>query len=123
MGDCGIGGPYLLLSYPTCVGIGCKGSSLSLREGPGEEYGTVLFVGFGGGGGGRSLVNGRGEAGLGIDRPTFGGSGGIGGGRGGAFCCCLDITGGSFAKTSLRMARKSSTLDFYIPKFISISAK
>lgn len=51
------------------------------------------------------------------DRVTPGGGGGIGGGIAagcmrGAFCCCLDMTGGSFAKISRRMARKSSIFDF-----------
>lgn len=86
-------------------------------------------MGFGGGGGGRSSVSERGEVGFGIDRTILGGSGGTGGGitvdcgRGGAFCCSLDMTGGSLAKTSLKIARKSSTLDFYTSQFISISTK
>lgn len=49
-----------------------------------------------------------------------GGSGGTGGGidwgRGetvGVFCDCRETTGGSFAKTSRNIARKSSMLDFY----------
>jgi hypothetical protein len=32
---------------------------------------------------------------------------------GGALRCCLDMTGGSFANISRRMARKSRILDFY----------
>jgi hypothetical protein len=84
------------------------------------EYGAALLVGFGGGGGGRSSIADRGDAGLGIGRAMFGGSGGIGGGiaadcgRGGAFCGGREITGGSFAKTSRRIARKSNMFDFYI---------
>lgn len=47
----------------------------------------------------------------------------VGCGRGVAFCCCFDITGGSLAKTSRRIARKSSTLDFCTFRFISTSAR
>lgn len=107
----------MLLSYPTCVGNGGNGGPTSRREEPEGEYGVALFVGFGGGGGGRSSFNGRGEAELGIGRATLGGSGGIGGGiavdcgRGGGFCCCFDMTGGSLANISRRIAKKSSTLD------------
>ena len=49
------------------------------------------------------------------------GRGGTGGGvavgwtpAGCAFAGCLAMTGGSFANTSLRMARKSSIVDFCI---------
>lgn len=117
------------MSYPTGVGSGGNGGPLSRRKEPEGEKDAAWFVGFGGGGGGRSSVNWSGEAGRGIDRAALGGCGGIGGGasvdceRGGACCCCLDITGGSLAKISLRIARKSSTLDFYIFQLISISAK
>lgn len=53
-----------------------------------------------------------------------GGSGGTGGGinvgcgvLSGASRCCLEITGGSLANMSRKMARKSRMFDFYIRDF------
>lgn len=57
----------------------------------------------------------------GVDLAMSGGSGGTGGGIDwglgdaiGAFCGCLETTGGSLANTSRNIARKSSKLDFYV---------
>jgi hypothetical protein len=51
-----------------------------------------------------------------MGRAILGGKGGIGGGAGpgccrGAFCCCRDMTGGSLANMSRRIAKKSRMLD------------
>ena len=44
----------------------------------------------------------------------MGGGVAAGWGRGGALCCCRAMTGGSLANTSLRIAKKSRTLDFFL---------
>lgn len=106
-----------MLSYIRCVGSGGRGGPFSVLEGLAREYGCELAPGFGGGGGGRGgsgLVT---VDGLDVGRAILGGRGGIGGGaccgRGGAFCGCLEMTGGSFANISRRIARKSCMFDFY----------
>jgi hypothetical protein len=74
--------------------------------------------GFGGGAGGLGASSEETE-GFEVDAAISGGSGGIGGGIDvgcgvltGALRCCLEMTGGSLANTSRKMAKKSRIFDF-----------
>lgn len=96
---------------------GRGGPVLALLGGCGCGWRGCVACGFGGGGGGRGpplTDDGAGE-GLAISGGNGGSGGGIDCGIGELTDCACgwrDTTGGSFAKTSLKIATKSSMFDF-----------
>lgn len=79
---------------------------------------AIAGPGFGGGDGGSDPITKPGDTGWLVDfQVRSGGRGGRGGGVGGltteaAPSCCREMTGGSLAKISRKIVRKSKMLDF-----------